>query len=185
MLHTAVTLAIFGLVIGANNLTVALALGAIGQRRNQGRILLVFGGFEFSVPLIGVWLGQQMSDTLAAHADWLGPVLVAVLGMATLISARGSSRDREKLARTVSSWRGLIILSAGLSVDNLVVGFGLGLGGVSPLALAATIMCFSVVFAWIGLQLGHLVKQDYEKAGTAATGLLLMVLAGAMLLGWI
>ncbi len=185
MLHTAVTLAIFGLVIGANNLTVALALGAIGQRRNQGRILLVFAGFEFSVPLIGVWLGQQMADTLAACADWLGPVLLAGLGMATLISAQGSPRDREKLARTVTSWRGLISLSAGLSVDNLVAGFGLGLGGVSPLALAITIMCFSVVFAWIGLQVGHRVKQDYEKAGSTAAGLLLIVLAGAVLFGWI
>jgi manganese efflux pump family protein len=185
MFNTAVTLAIFGLVISANNLTVALALGAIGQRRNQGRILLVFGGFEFSVPLIGVWLGRQMSDTLAAHTDWLGPVLLAGLGMATLVSSRGSPRDRAKLARTVTSWRGLITLSAGLSVDNMVVGFGLGLGGVSALALATTIMCFSVVFAWIGLQVGHCVKQNYESAGTAATGLLLIMLAGAMLSGWI
>jgi manganese efflux pump family protein len=185
MLNTGLTLAIFGLVIGANNLAVALALGAIGQRRNQGRILLVFAGFEFSVPLIGVWLGQQMAETLAAGADWLGPGLLAALGMATLISAQGSPRDREKLARTVTSWCGLISLSAGLSVDNLVVGFGLGLGSVSPLALAITIMCFSVVFAWIGLQVGHRVKQDYEKAGNTAAGLVLIVLAVTVLFGWI
>jgi putative Mn2+ efflux pump MntP len=70
-------------------------------------------------------------------------------------------------------------------VDNLVAGFGLGLGGVNPLALATTIMCFSVVFAWIGLQVGHRVKQDYEKAGNTAAGLLLIMLAGAVLFGWI
>ena len=88
------TLAIFGLVIGANNLTVALALGAIGQRRKQGRILLVFAGFEFSVPLIGVWLGQQMAGTLTACADWLGPVLLAGLCRAEDKRHTGQRKER-------------------------------------------------------------------------------------------
>jgi putative Mn2+ efflux pump MntP len=180
-----VTLAVFGVVIGANNLTVSLSLGAIGQRKRQGRILLVFAGFEFFLPLIGVWLGQQLSGTLAAYTAWLGPALLAGLGIVTLLSARGSRRDRKKLARAVTSWRGLIALSAGLSLDNLVVGFGLGLGGISPLALATVIMCCSVAFAWIGLQVGQRVQRDYEEAGAAITGVFLIVLAGAMLAGWL
>lgn len=179
------TLILFGLVIAANNLTVALALGAIGQRQHQGRVLLVFAGFEFFIPLIGVWLGQQMATTLVAYSDWLGPVLLVGLGLVTFITARRPRRDRQKLAQIVTSWRGLIALSAGLSVDNLIVGFGLGLGGIPPLALAATVMCFSVTFAWIGLQLGHRVQGNYEKTGTALTGILLILLAGAIWLGWL
>ena len=185
MADTVLTLAVFGLVIGANNLTVSLTLGAIGQRKRQGRILLVFAGFEFLVPLIGVWLGQQMSVALAANTAWLSPALMAGLGVVSLFSAFGSSRDREKLARIVTSWHGLIALSAGLSVDNLVVGFGLGLVGISALAMATTVMCCSVAFAWIGLQVGHRVRRDYEAAGAAITGALLIALAGASLAGWL
>jgi len=179
------TLAVFGLVIGANNLTVSLTLGAIGQRKRRGRILMVFALFEFLVPLIGVWLGQQVTVALVAHIAWLSPALLAGLGLVTLLSALGSRRDREKLARAVSGWRGLIALSAGLSSDNLVVGFGLGLRGTSPLALATTVMCCSVAFAWLGLQVGHRVQRDYEATGSAITGVLLILLAGASLAGWL
>jgi manganese efflux pump family protein len=184
MLDMVLTLAVFGLVIGLNNLTVSLSLGAIGQRKRQRRILSVFAGFEFFVPLIGVWLGRQMAVALTIHTAWLTPALLAGLGAVTLLSARGPRRDREKLGLAVSSWRGLIALSAGLSVDNLLVGFSLGLGGVAPLALAATVMACSVAFAWIGLQVGHRVRRDYEAVGTALTGVLLILLAAASLAGW-
>ena len=180
-----VTLLAFGIAIGANNFTVALTLGGMGQRKRQGRILLAFGVFEFFVPLIGVWLGQQASKTFADQASWIGPTLLALLGLVTIFTARRSRKDRQALARTVTSWLGLIILSAGLSIDNLIVGFGLGLGGISPLALATTIACCSVSFAWLGLLVGHRVHKNYEVAGNLTTGVLLLVLAGATLAGWI
>lgn len=179
------TLLLFGVVIAANNLVVSLALGAMGRRDRFLRIILSFAFFEFTIPLGGVWLGRKVSETLSLHASWLGPAILAGLGAFMMISAGRSGLDRAKLARAVTSWKGLIALSAGLSVDNLVAGFGLGMRGVPPLAMAVTIMGFSVVFSFIGLRTGHLVKRDYEKAGTAATGALLIALAGASIAGWI
>ncbi len=75
------------IVIALNNLTVSLSLGAMGQRSYQTRILLVFGVFEFMLPLIGVWLGQQISSRLVSYTDWLGPLLLAILGAVTVFSA--------------------------------------------------------------------------------------------------
>lgn len=176
----------FGIVIGLNNLSVSLSLGAMGQRSRQARILLVFAGFEFMVPLLGVWLGQQLSGKMAGYAEWLGPALLIVLGAITIVSATGSSRyERDKLAKAVTSWWGLITLSAGLSSDNLLVGFGLGLGGMKPLALAFTIMICSVLFAWAGLNLGHRIQRNFKRAGALASGALLILLAVAMIVGWL
>ncbi|WP_104017359.1 manganese efflux pump MntP [Roseovarius nitratireducens] len=175
----------FGVVIALNNLALSLTLGALDGRRHWRRILSVFAVFEFTVPLIGVWLGREIAQAMAADLGWLGPVILAGLGITTLLSLRADRRDRAHLVRAMTSWRGLAALSAGLSTDNLMVGFGLGLGGVSPLALATTIMVCSVSFAAIGLQVGHRVSRDYERPALAVSGVALIGLAAASALGWL
>ena len=178
-----IQLIILGVVIGFNNFATALALGAVGQEKRTWRILTIFALFEFNVPLIGLWLGRQASKSLVDASAWLSPVLLIALGIMTLVQSMRTTHDRKALAARVTSWRGLIILSAGLSIDNLVVGFSLGLRGVPALALAATVMVFSVTFAWIGLKLGGRSRRNYEKITEAIAGLLLLALAGAQAAG--
>jgi len=175
----------FGVVIALNNLALSLTLGALDGRRHRWRILSVFAVFEFSVPLIGVWLGREIAQAVAADLGWLGPLILAGLGITTLLSLRTERGDRAHLVRAMTSWRGLATLSAGLSTDNLMVGFGLGLGGASPLALATVIMVCSVGFAAVGLEAGRRVSRDYERPALAVSGVALIGLAAASALGWL
>jgi len=179
------SLLVFGVVIALNNLALSLTLGALDGRRHRLRILTVFAVFEFSVPLIGVWLGRGLAQAVAADLDWLGPVILASLGVMTLLSLRSDGHERAHLVAAMTSWRGLIALSAGLSTDNLLVGFGLGLEGVPPLALATTIMVCSVSFAAVGLHVGHRVSRDFERPSLAVSGAALIGLAAAAALDWI
>lgn len=176
-----IELFLLGIVIGFNNFATALTLGTLGQRAMQARILTVFAVFEFGIPLVGLWLGRQASQSLTDRAEILGPALLAVLGLVTLFEATRDSRSQLLLADALTSWKGLILLAAALSVDNLVVGFSLGLTGVSPLVMATTIMIFSVAFAWIGLQIGGRGRRRYETLSEVVSGLLLIGLAYA---GW-
>lgn len=168
-----------GAVIGANNLATALALGALGQDKRRWRILSMFAVFEFSVPLLGLWLGQLASEYIAAQAGWLGPLMLAGLGVWTLFEATRRTSEQASLARWLTSWRGLVVLSATLSLDNLVVGFSLGLGGVGPLLMATIIMVFSVAFSWAGLEIGARSRRSYETPTELFSGLLLLGLAWA------
>lgn len=174
-----IQLAILGVVIGFNNFATALALGAIGQEKRLWRILTVFAVFEFNVPLIGLWLGQNAAKSFMDASSWLGTVLLAALGILTLVQSARDTRDQKRLAARITSWRGLIFLSAGLSLDNLVIGFSLGLRGMPALLLATTVMVFSVTFAWIGLKLGGRSRRSYENVTEAIAGVLLLALAGA------
>ncbi|MFO8237169.1 MAG: manganese efflux pump, partial [Prochlorococcaceae cyanobacterium] len=137
---TLIDLLILGIVIGANNLAVALALGAMGQVERRWRVLVVFGVFEFTMPLLGIGLG-----------------------LLTVVAGVRNRRQDEKLARSATSWRGLTVLAFGLSLDNVVVGFSLGLGGSNPLAVATTIAWFSVLFTWIGMGLGRTSRRHWER----------------------
>jgi len=174
-----------GIVVGSNNFATSLALGSLGQSHRRLRIVLVFAVFEFSVPLVGLALGRRISGQLADRVEWLGPALIAGLGLWTLLVSTRRTADAEKLARWLSSWRGLVALSAGLSVDNLVVGFGLGLGGVPVLLTATVIMLCSATFAWAGLHLGAMGRRHFEAPAEAVSGVLLLAVAGMIALGWL
>ncbi|MFW5633515.1 MAG: manganese efflux pump MntP family protein [Erythrobacter sp.] len=176
-------LLILGVVIGSNNFAVSLALGSLGQKVRRWRIVFTFGSFEFAIPLLGMWLGQQASSAIADAAGWLGPTLLALLGIWTVAVAWRSQETAEELASRTTTWGGLLMLSAGLSLDNLLVGFSLGLREADPLAIAATIAVFSMTFAWLGLQLGNRARETHRKWAEAGTGLLLIALAAAMATG--
>lgn len=176
-------LLILGAIIGSNNFATSLALGSLGQKIRRWRIVLVFGLFEFCIPLLGLWLGQRASATITGSISWLGPALLALLGAWTIRSALHTRQEAEQLASRVTTWRGLIAVAAGLSVDNLIVGFSLGLGEVEPLTLAATIAAFSMTFAFVGLNLGDRAQENHRRSAGAATGFLLIGLAIALALG--
>lgn len=176
---------VLGLVIGANNFSAALSLGALGQAPRRLRIVAVFAVFEFVVPLAGAAAGQAMAITLAAWARWISAGLLVGVGAATMRAGlRGDDKD-ERRASQVTSWRGLMVLAAGLSADNLAVGFSLGLGDVSPVVLAGTIAVFSSAFTWIGIGLGDQMRRHWERRAQLVAGLALVVLGVASGAGWL
>ncbi|KWV95525.1 manganese efflux pump [Erythrobacter sp. AP23] len=178
-------LLILGIVIASNNFAAALALGAIGARRCRWRILIAFGVFEFLVPLTGLWLGRKTSGAIAETAAWIGPLLLACLGGWALWNANDATFGEESDIDTIASWTGLVALATALSVDNLLVGFSIGLGKIEPLALATTIAAFSIVFTQIGIEIGARAASSYERSARLVTGSLLLALAAAEFLGLI
>jgi len=173
-MDSVISLALLGAVIGANNLAVSLALGSLGQARNALRVVLVFGAFEFIMPLVGTVVGRQLSSVITDHTRWLSPTLLIVVGAWTVYGAVVRDIDVEELARRATTWGGLAVLSAMLSLDNLVVGLSLGLRDLSPLALASLISGFSMVFAGAGLWLGEYAHQGAPRLAGAASGALLV-----------
>lgn len=178
-----VRLLILGVVIGSNNLAAGLALGALGQAERARRIVAVFGLFEFCVPLVGLALGRASTRWVESQAGWVSILLLVGVGLWMVWTSRRTSSRDEKLARQATTWGGLALLSAGLSVDNLVVGFSLGLRAYDPLTIAATIAGFSMMFTWLGLHAGDAGRRHWEQRATALAGLLLIAVAGLEVIG--
>jgi manganese efflux pump family protein len=182
---TFLQLFILGTVIGFNNLAVAMALGSLGQNARKLRIVSVFTVFEFLVPLLGLWLGRAASGFIETTGWWISSLLLVLLGIWTIIFAfRQESKDSHLLS-SMTSYRALILLAMGLSIDNLIVGFSLGLGDVIPLVLATVIALFSAVFTWIGIDLGRKLERIWENRATVLAGVLLVALGTADAVGLI
>lgn len=178
-------LLVLGIVIGSNNLAASLALGALGHRDLRNRVVAVFGVVEFSVPLLGIWAGRELSGAVRDHLEWLGPALLTALGLWAVGTTWMSWKTTRELSRRLTTWRGLFLLALGLSIDNLLIGFSLGLRGTEPLVVAATIGVFSMAFAWVGIGIGRASRRHWERFAELGAGLLLLLLAGAAWAGWI
>lgn len=178
-------LVILGIVIASNNFSVALALGTMGQWKRVARILIVFGGFEFFIPLFGAYLGQYFAQFVEAYASAIGGGLLIGLAIyvfyGTFIS---QPADREEWAQRTSTWWGLLGLAFGLSLDNMMVGLSLGFSDESPWLVATVIAMSSVVFSAIGLRFGTFLNQYFVFYSQLFSSLLLFFLGFATLLGW-
>jgi len=180
-----VELGILGTVIAANNTAVALALGALGQYPRRWRIMGVFGIFEFFVPLLGLWVGRTTAVWIEQEVAWVGTLLLLVLGLWTFSTSFRQAPPEETYAPYLTTWTGLAALAAGLSVDNLVIGFSLGLGEATALLIATTICGFSVTFTWVGLAVGNYAGSAYRHYLSMLAGLVLIALALLQALHWI
>lgn len=178
------TLLFMGFVIGSNNLAAALAIGTLGEQGRRGRILLVFGIFEFLMPLVGVWLGEQASSVVGDAGAVLSVIILLGLAAVSFYAATKPAHEDKALARKITTWKGLIVLELGLSLDNLIAGFGLGIreGELSPFLLALTVALFSIGYTWLGLVVGNKVATKWQNYAEVGAGVLLCALAG---LSWL
>ena len=146
--------------LGLNNLAASIAIGLSGvDRAARARVAVAFGAFEAGMPLVGLLIGHQLSHTLGSAAHIVGGLLLIAVGAQISIAAtrtanHPAARPGEPPPVADASLGRLLLLGAGLSIDNLVVGFALGAYR-APLAVSvAVIAAVSVGLSLVGLELG-------------------------------
>ncbi len=140
--------------LGADNFAAAIAIGLAGvDRQVRLRIAVVFGVFEAGMPLIGLVVGHSLSSTLGSRARLVGGGLLILVGVQMAIHAVRSAHDAPP-ALAGAPMAKLILLGAGLSIDNLVIGFALGARDTPLILSVAVIGVVSVGLSLLGLELG-------------------------------
>jgi len=159
--------------VGLDNFAVSIGIGLTGvDARTRWRVAVVFGAFEAAMPLIGLLLGHSAAHTLGRATQYAGGALLAAAGLWALVEAR---RSDEPTNDSPSYGTGRLLMAGfALSVDNLVVGFGLGVTHAPLLAAVLTFAVASVALSLIGLELGQ--RLGARSQGNAE------LFAGAMLI---
>ena len=179
VLTTNLKLGVLVLSLGLDTLTVAVGLGISGiGRRNRLHVGASFALFEGGMPLVGFLLGKAISGVLGDIASYAGiAVLFAVGGWMVYESLSGE----EEASFDVENWRGLVLTSVSVSLDELAIGFSMGALGL-PIALAVVLIASQAfVLTFIGTALGNRIgKRLAEHAGLVA-GIVLAGLAAVLL----
>lgn len=174
-------LIILGIVIASNNLSFSFGLGALGADKHHLRIVLIFTLVEFTIPLIGLLIGSYLSSIINEYAEIVGSLILIGLGIYTIYSSFEKEEAKQEIVEKIESIKGLLLIALGLSLDNLLVGFSLGLHKVNPIKLASFIAFFSMTFTYLGLKTGKWIKSNYGKYVQVFAGLLLVIIGLFML----
>ena len=172
----------FVLPLGLDSFAVAAAIGAMqvttGWQRL--RLSLLFVIFEGGMPLIGLGLGTVLAHGIGQVADYLAGAAVIAIGAWMLLA--GDKDEDEKASRLTSS-RGLALigLAISISLDELAIGFTIGLARLPVTAVIVAIALQAFLAAQLGLAIGAKIGERWRERAEQFAGIALILL-GAYLL---
>ena len=169
------------LPLAIDTFVLGTALGVAGlARRERLRTSLLLTAFEAGMPVVGFLVGAGLGSFIGQWADYVAAVVLAGTG-AWMLWPRGGEEDKEeRKVRLLESARGWAILVLGLSIslDELAIGFGVGLLRL-PLILLVTLIAVQAFFAaQLGMRLGSRIAEKAREAAEKFAGGLLVVAAG-------
>ncbi len=157
------------LPLSLDTFAVAAAIGMAGlPASHRLRLSLVLTAFEAGMPLIGIGLGQALGHAVGSTGDSLAGAALIVLGAHM---ALGEGRDEADGAALLARARGPAMIGLGITVgiDELAIGFGVGLLDLPVVWAIVLIACQAFVAAQLGLRLGaRLGERLRERAELAA-----------------
>jgi putative Mn2+ efflux pump MntP len=169
-----VKLILFVLPLGLDTFAISAALGMRGlPPRERLRVSLVMSGFEMAMPVVGLFLGQALGHVVGGGADYLAIAVLAVLGAWMLLHEDGDEQEKVvELARG----RGLVLLALGVSIslDELAMGFTIGLLHLSLWLAVVLIGAQAFVVAQIGLRLGARLNETMRERAEQLAGIALL-----------
>ncbi|HEY3610700.1 MAG TPA: manganese efflux pump [Pseudonocardiaceae bacterium] len=171
-------LAAFVAPLGLDSFAVAAAIGATGRlpARVRWRISLLFLLFEAGMPLVGVALGAPLARAIGNTADYVAAVAVIAIGAWMLL--HGDADDEEARAGRLVSAHGVALLGLGISIslDELAIGFSLGLTHLPLIPVVIAIGGQAFLAAQLGLHLGGRIAERHREATERLAGIILIAL---------
>jgi putative Mn2+ efflux pump MntP len=170
--HGVIALLVVAASVGIGNFGAAAAIGVAGvDRRTRISVALAFALFEGGMPAVGIAIGRSTSDALGTAASLIGGLALCAAGLYGILGTRQPTNPGAPASPGV--WR-LTVLAALLSIDNLVVGFGLGAYRVSLVAAVVVLGSVSAVLGLLGLELGRRLGARADRWSTTVGGVVLI-----------
>lgn len=169
--------------LGLDTFAVAAALGMSGLTRGDRlRVTALFTIFETGMPVVGLVLGAVAGNVVGKAADYLAIVILIALGIFMLWPRRD---DREEPARVglLARTRGLAAIGLGVSIslDELAIGFTLGLLRFPVLLVIVLIGLQTLIVTQVGLRLGSRIGEAVRERAEQLAGVVLALLGVVLL----
>ncbi len=169
------------LPLGLDTFAVSAALGVAGlSGRRRLRLGLLFALFEGGMPLAGLVIGATVGAAIGAVADFVAVAALAGVGAYMLLGDEEKEEARAERFATATG-TALVVVGLSVSIDELAIGFALGLARVPVLPALALIALQAFLVSQIGLLVGHRVGEAFREGAERAAGVSLIAIAGLLL----
>lgn len=182
-------LKLVGLVLplGLDTFAVAAALGIAGLKgQDRLRVSLLFTAFEAGMPLVGFFGGRLVGQVAGNAADFVAIAILIALGGYML--RPGRDEPEEQRLNLLQRSRGIAAIGLGISIslDELAIGFTIGLLRFPILLILVLIGIQTFVATQLGIRLGarigNRVREGAERVAGVALALLGLVLLAEKLI---
>lgn len=170
------------LPLSLDTFAASASLGIIGVApRRRLLFSLVFAGFEGGMPLIGLVFGGALSERIGGVAEYIAIAALVGLGAFMLL---GNEENEERRLKSLARATGPALVVAGVlvSLDELAIGFALGLLGVPLGPALAAIALQAVVISQVGFAVGAKVGERVAEGAERLAGAAFLALGVLLLL---
>src|SRR4051794_31524394 len=165
--------------LGLDTFAVCAALGMAGLPRGQRlRVSALMTAFEGGMPLVRLALGAPLGHALGKDADYIAAAVLIAVGL-YMVLADEAEPDGRRLAGV--GW-GAVALGISISLDELAIGFTLGLLRVPGALVIALIAAQAFVMSQLGLRLGARVGGRLREGAEKLAGATLVVLGTVLVI---
>jgi len=154
----------FVLPLGVDSFAISATLGAAAASAKQRwRITGLFVLFEAGMPLLGLAIGAPLARAVGAVADYLAAAALVAVGLWMLFG--GDEDAGQDKARRLLDARGFVMVGLGLSIsiDELAIGFSLGLAHLPTVQVVAAIAVQAFIAVQVGLALGARIGERWRE----------------------
>jgi len=176
---------IFLIAVGlaADAFAVSLSAGASGHAsdpRAVFRLSYHFGLFQFLMPVLGWYLGAQVTQFSAGFETWIAFGLLAFVGVRMVHS--GLRPNDESVPPNMSRGWTLVLLCVATSIDALAIGISLAMLRVTIWYPSVIIGVITSALSLIGIRLGRWLGERVGSRMEIVGGLILLLIGLRLLI---
>lgn len=167
--------------LGLDTFVVAAALGVAGiPRPRRQRVSLLLAAFEGLMPLVGLALGVPLGHALGSDAEFVAVAVLIAFGLYVLFADEDEDETVQRLAAG-AGW-GVIPLGLSVSLDELAIGFALGVLRLPVLLVIPLIAAQALLLSQLGMRLGGRLNSELREGAERVAGGILVALGIGLVL---
>ena len=139
--------------------------------KNAIIIGLYFGIFQAIMPLIGYLLGVRFQSAITSIDHWVAFVLLVGIGANMIREAM--SKEKEEASDSIKV-KDMLILAIATSIDALAIGITFAFLEVNITLAVSLIGIITFIISVIGVKIGNIFGDKYEKKAEPAGGIILI-----------
>lgn len=157
------------------------------------KIAVIFGLFDFLAPIVGLYVGNLAATVLGRTIGIIGVLIIFLLGAYLIYDGwmkhsgrqlQEKSRYHDFVDKAMASMWAIVVIALGISLDNFIVGLGLGTMQIPILVVAAVFGIVTFLVALLGIFIGNRMRVETEEKirnfagkGRIITGIVFVVIA--------
>lgn len=166
------TLILIAISLSMDAFSLALIYGTQGIEKKDKIILsIIVGIYHFIMPLIGLILGIILTNNITINTNILVGIILSLISIEMIISS--FKEKEEKFLLTIP---GYLIFGLSVSIDSLTTGIGLPAITNNFFLSSIIFSIISLIFTYLGLNLGNILNKKYGKISTIIGGSILFIL---------